>query len=117
MFNNRITYRDEDQGVNNAIMEAYKQSENPYEQFLWLKNNKNLTDQQSVHGMVDLVQQNFNAHTGKKVSLTDGEIDLIMRGFKDALKHMQKNLPQGVYNYIKYNIEDTLEKIIKDYTT
>ena len=117
MFKNKITHRDEDRGVNNAIMESQKQSESPYEQFLWLKDNKDLTDQQTVHGMVELVQQNFNVHTGKKVSLTDGDIDVLMRGLKDALKHMQKDLPQGVYNYIRNNIEDTLEKVIKQHTT
>ncbi|MEC0392454.1 hypothetical protein, partial [Bacillus subtilis] len=61
----------------------------------------------------DLVQMNFNVHQGEKVVLSDGEIDCLMRGLGDALRHMQKDLPEGVYRYIKINIEDALEHAIK----
>ncbi|MEK4448660.1 hypothetical protein N1I81_22760 [Bacillus sp. FSL M8-0052] len=108
-----ITYRDSDPGVQEALMKAQMQSDDPYDQFKWLKENKELTSQQSVIGMVNLVQMNFNVSQGEKVVLNDGEIDWLMRGFSDALKHMQKDLPEGVYRYIKNNIEDALEHIIK----
>ncbi|ASK26247.1 hypothetical protein ABC970_22310 [Bacillus licheniformis] len=108
-----ITYRDSDPGVREALINAQMQSDDPYEQFKWLKENRELTNQQSVIGMVDLVQMNFNVHQGEKVVLSDGEIDCLMRGLGDALRHMQKDLPEGVYRYIKINIEDALEHAIK----
>lgn len=96
-----------------ALFEPQRQSDVPYEQFKWLKESRDLTDQQCVIGMVNLVQMNFNVHQEEKVVLSDGEIDCLMRGFADALRHMQEDLPEGVYHYINNNVEDALEHAIK----
>ncbi|MBG9812376.1 hypothetical protein ABD68_12450 [Bacillus endophyticus] len=111
-----ITYRDTDSGVREALIGAKNHSNSPYEQFLWLKNNKELSSQQSTIGMVELAQMNFNVHKGETIHLNDGEVDYLMRGLGDALRHMQEDLPEGVWHYIKSHIEDSLEHAIKQST-
>src|SRR5699024_6445284 len=108
-----ITRRDYDDDVRQAMIQAQKQSDDPVEQFLWLKNNDDLNPKQKIINMVDLIQANFNVHMNKEMSLYDGYIDMLMRSIGDALSDMQEDLPGGVYNYIKKNAENTLEEIIK----
>ena len=112
----KITHRDKDEGVKEALIKAQQYSDDPVEQFLWLKNNTELSAQQKVINMVDLIQMNFNVHTNKEIKLYDGHIDMLMRAFGDALRHMQEDLPSGVYTYLKNKSEDTLEDIIKQKT-
>lgn len=109
----KITHRDYDEDVRLAMMEAQRHSEDPMEQFLWLKNNRELNPKQQILNMVNLIQMNFNVHTSNKVTLSDGHIDTLMRAMGDSINHMQEDLPWGVYNYIKKNSEDALEEIMK----
>lgn len=108
-----ITLRDFDEGVRESLFEAQEQSKDPLEQLLWVKNNQDLSYQQKIINMIDLVQNNFNLHDKTEIQLTDGHIDLLTRAFGDSLRHMQEDLPEGVYRYIYSNAERTLEEIMK----
>ncbi|UYZ01171.1 hypothetical protein OJ967_12120 [Peribacillus frigoritolerans] len=48
-----------------------------------------------------------------KLNLTSGHIDLLSRSLLDALRHMQEDLPDEVYDYNIYNIEDVVQDVIK----
>lgn len=109
----KITRRDFDKGVRESLFEAQEQSENPLEQLLWVKNNQELSHQQKIINMIDLVNMHFNLHENIEIQLTDGHIDLLTRAFGDSLRHMQEDLPEGVYRYIYSNAERTLEEIMK----
>lgn len=111
--NKGITHRDYDNGVRESLFEAQEQSKNPMEQFLWVKNNQELSYQQKIINMIDLVQMNFSIRDNTEIKLTDGHIDLLTRAFGDSLRHMQEDLPEGVYRFIYSNTEKTLEEIMK----
>lgn len=109
----KITYRDRDEGVVESLVEAQKHSDEPLEQFLWVKNNQDLSYQQKIINMVALTQLHFNSHTFEEIKLNDAHIDLLSRAFLDALGHMQEDLPEGVYKFIYSNAADTLEEVMK----
>lgn len=109
---NKITYRNYDEGVDEALVNAQKQSDEALKQFQWVKNNEDLSYQQKIINMVTLIQMHFNSHTFEEIKLNDAHIDLLFRGFLDALSHMQEDLPEGVYKYIYSNTVHTLEEIM-----
>jgi hypothetical protein len=40
-------------------------------------------------------------------------MDNILRGFWDALRHMQEDLPEGLYRYIVSKTEKPMMKVLK----
>lgn len=70
------------------------------------------TKQQYAFWMVDRLQDLSYLKSGKKIEINCSDIELIFRSFKDSQKHMQPNLPEGVYNYIVNRMEDSILDIV-----
>lgn len=111
MFN--VTRRGNDEGIKESLYEAMEQSDNSMKQLMWVNNHEKLSYKQKVMNMVDLVQREFHNPKDNEIKLTNNHIDFLMRGFKDALEHMQADLPEGVYKYIYTRIDKTLISIMK----
>lgn len=59
--------------------------------------------------MVQLAQSEMVSATDLDISFSGRQLEWTLRGIMDAINHLQKNLPSGVYNYI-YNHMDTFLK-------
>lgn len=106
------TKRDNDSDVKGLLVKAKSQSDDPYQQFRWLRQNSELSKKQSVKGMVDWLQDYFSNHEGE-ITVADGSIDRLMRGFGEAMNRMQENTPEGVYAHMYHDLQDILDDIVK----
>jgi|SRR5699024_5525815 len=98
---------------NQELVEANSQSDDPYQQFEWLRRNGDLSKKQSVEGMVNWVTDYFDDHRGK-ITLEDGSIKRLMNGFSKAINYMQENDQEekyaSIYNDIQHILNDIVQK-------
>ncbi|MEY8732539.1 hypothetical protein AB9M92_09825 [Peribacillus frigoritolerans] len=71
------------------------------------------TKQQYALFLAQTLQYVSSSASSIKLNLTSGHINLLSRSLLDALRHMQEDLPDEVYDYNIYNIEDVVQDVIK----
>jgi len=116
MNKKNITYRDHDQGTKEALFEAQNKYNVASDQVEWLLQNKGYSSQQRLFAIIYIVQHQYsmsNSRSGDKVELNPIQIDYMMRGIIDALRHMQDDLPKDVWRSIENNLENHLLTISK----
>jgi hypothetical protein len=74
---------------------------------------ENGTKQHYALWLADRVQYLSSLSFGKKLELTSSDTDLIGRSLMDALRYMQQDLPEGVYDYIVNKMENSMLEIMK----
>ncbi len=66
-------------------------------------------------GKIILLQNEYSIKaSGKneKIQLSAMEVEYFLRGFLDMARHMQADLPEGVYKYINRRIESVLKELL-----
>ncbi|MDE4542272.1 hypothetical protein [Thermoanaerobacterium sp. R66] len=68
-----------------------------------------------VMRLLEIVQYLYSLHDNriKDYTFNAFAIDCLYRGFLDSIRHMQKDLPDSIYESIKNNIQDFIEQSIK----
>ncbi len=67
-----------------------------------------------VMGISEVVQHFLAHQQGKSANLGAGQIELLYRSLLDLSRHLQENLPDGVYDYNYYNIQGVSKYLLKD---
>lgn len=64
---------------------------------------------------ISSVVQNFLAHNlNESIELKSNQVEFLYRAFMDLSRHLQEDLPKGVYDYNYSNLKDVSEYIIKE---
>ena len=71
-----------------------------------------------ILGMAETVQYlaSLSLNVKEPVQLSTFQIDLLFRSILDLSRHLQKNLPDGVYDYNYGNLHDVARNITKQIT-
>ncbi len=115
MFKKKIVRQDETNEFIDICTKAGEHSEDHIEQLEYYRLNG--TKQQYLLGLLTVAQIEFSSNPlqrGNKVELTQGSFEYLMRGFLDTARHMQSDLPDGVYSTILGNIERVILKALED---
>lgn len=79
---------------------------------------ENGTSQHYIMFLVSKAQvelSNYPTLRGKDMIFKQGTVEYLLRGILDALKHMQDNLPEGVFEYITGNLEPAMINILQEH--
>ena len=109
MFN-KIKRHDDDPAFKKIFFKARELTNDPIKQLKYVKENGN--SQIYLMALVEIVQDVAIKSPGE-LEVTCTQLDLLFRGFTDAVRHMQ-DLPEGVYDTILGNIESISTLFIEE---
>jgi len=78
---------------------------------------KNGTTQHYIMFLVSKAQVELSHYPtlrGNDMILKQGTVEYMLRGILDALRHMQDNLPEGVFEFITGNLEPAMINILHE---
>lgn len=110
----KIVRHDENAGYKRLVCEAYEKY--PNDKISQLEHVKNYGNAQYYSIMLLAIAQEELClpSTHSQVFQYDGSIlDYLFRSYLDAVRHMQSNLPEGVYKYINGNLDTFILQTLK----
>lgn len=113
----KIVRHDDNLNFRDLLFQAQEFSEDRKQQIDYMKNKG--TSQQYLLGLLTLTQielANNPSLRTKDITLPQGTVEYLLRGILDAARHMQKDLPEGVYDTILGNLEPGILRSLSENT-
>jgi len=111
MFATKIVMQDKTKEYMDVTWESLEKYPKDYKmQLKYVKENG--TKQHYALWLANRLQYVSSLKSGREIKIDGANIDLICRSLMDALRHMQSNLPEGVYGYITSKMEDSMLDIV-----
>lgn len=108
----KIVRQDEREEFRDLIISAQKKFPDDIEnQIKYVEENGSKQD--ILLGKLTILQYAYALSKKNKIELSSKEIELMLRAFLDAARHMQNKLPDGVYGYINNKSDSFMNDILK----
>ncbi|MCG8483104.1 MAG: hypothetical protein MJA31_07330 [Clostridia bacterium] len=105
---------DDNESFQKLLFEARRKYKGDYlRQLQYMKEKGN--KQSYIMGLLTIAQLDFSlsSNHGKEIKFEVINLDYLYRGILDAVRHMQEDLPEGVYDYIQSGIETFVLKSLE----
>ncbi|HEY8344263.1 MAG TPA: hypothetical protein VIL66_03625 [Bacillota bacterium] len=115
MFKKKIyQHLHQDKEYVDLFSQAQKHSDNPMEQIEYVR-KQNVSKKHELMFLIEMSQMYFANHPtlSEPITFEPPAIENTLRGLMEAVNHMQKDLPDGVYEFILNRMDHFLIKCLE----